>query len=94
MTAFEKVGPSGPVEREWFDASGNFHRLYANGAESMITAELIADDLYFPVDMETCGCPTGKYNRSQCFAERHRLKLQHDGMDQDCKCSCHNNDLT
>lgn len=53
-----------------------------------------APNLYFPVDMQVCGCPTGKYNRSQCFAERHGLTLQHDGMDEDCKCSCHNGDLT
>lgn len=44
-------------------------------------------------DTQICGCPT-RHNRSQCFATRSGLELQHDGMDEDCKCSCHNGDLT
>ena len=31
--------------KEWFDAAGNFHRLYASGAESVITRELLEDDI-------------------------------------------------
>lgn len=39
----EVAGFGGPIAREWFDECGNYHTLYENGAESVISAEVLAD---------------------------------------------------
>lgn len=41
----EVAGFGGPIERRWFDKHGNHHTLYENGAHSVISREVIEDDL-------------------------------------------------
>lgn len=37
--------PEGPIKWEGFDMHGNYGRIYENGCESWISAEIIADDI-------------------------------------------------
>lgn len=40
----KELGPESPIAREWFDESGNWHTLYENGCEAVISRELLEDD--------------------------------------------------